>query len=384
MNRTDRPPASLTHSPTGCIEFGNGAIDQLPAAIHRTRAEHAFIVTDPGVRSAGILARVTDVLDRAGIGHDVYAEVPANPSTTAVVAAAVQARYLTNAAVVALGGGSAMDAAKCVALLATNGVHPRALEADIAPEHDGLPVIAVPTTAGTGAETNSFAVIEAPDPPRKVYIGHTSVQPRVCVLDPELTLTLSAAVTAATGMDALVHCVESLASRSATPFSQRHALHAVSLILRWLPAAVENGHNLRARSNMLIGAHLAGLALSSSGLGLIHGIAHAVTPRVGAPHGQALSSVLPAVMDWCAPHADTAYRRLAHAMGLRSTTSQAAIDACRELADLVGARHPLSSYGVTSTMVADLAWTAMNDPVSANSPRTPTIAETASLISACL
>ncbi|MEV6841465.1 iron-containing alcohol dehydrogenase [Streptomyces sp. NPDC051133] len=365
------------------MEFASGAINQIPAAVRRTGTEHVFIVTDPGVCAAGILDRVIEVLNAGGIKYNVFGDVQPNPSPQIVDTLAGELRSAGKTTVLALGGGSVMDAAKCSALLGANSGCASTLDTrcDFEP---GLPVVAVPTTAGTGSETNGFGVIEASDRPQKIYIGHPSVRPQTSILDPELTLGLPAALTAATGMDALVHGIESLASRRATPISQSYAAQAIALVAKWLPVAVRCGDNLEARSYMLIGSHLAGLALSLSGLGLVHGIAHAITARVGAPHGLALSAVLPAVMDWCAPCSCHAYSQVARAFGVTDPSTRAAINACRGLADRVGARRPLTSFGVTPDMIAELAWTAVQDPVSANSPRRPTIADTAALIAASL
>ncbi|MEU9015462.1 iron-containing alcohol dehydrogenase [Streptomyces sp. NPDC048479] len=374
---------AISLPPTAWLEFGVGSLRRLPETVSRTGHNRAFVVTDPGLRAAGLVDRVTAILAAAGIDAEVHDAIPANPSTAAVDAAAEQARAFGDAAVVALGGGSALDAAKGVALLAVNPGSAAEFDYRIEPEVPGLPLIAIPTTAGTGAETNGFGVIEDPRLRRKVYIGHDSVKPVAALLDPELTLGLPPGATAATGMDALVHGIESLSSRGANPLSQAYAAQAIALVSHWLPVAVENGSDLKARSHMLLGAHLAGLALSISGLGLVHGIAHAVSARVGAPHGLALSAVLPEVMAWCNPQAKDAFARVAHEMGVGDNGTEV-FEACRELSEQVGARRPLSVYGVTADMVADLARAALEDAVTANSPRTPTHQDITELITSCL
>jgi alcohol dehydrogenase class IV len=374
---------TLSLPPTGWLEFGAGALRRLPETVRRTGHRRVFVVTDPGLRAAGLIDRVIRTLAEAGIDCDVHDAIPPNPSTGAVDAAAAQAREFGEAAVVALGGGSALDAAKGVALLAVNPGSAAEFDHRVEPQRPGLPLIAIPTTAGTGAETNGFGVIEDTARHRKVYIGHDTVKPVASLLDPELTVGLPPLATAATGMDALVHGVESLASRGANPVSQGYAAQAVAVVSRWLPAAVEDGTDLEARSQLLLGAHLAGLALSISGLGLVHGIAHAVTARVGAPHGLALSAVLPEVMAWCAPQAGDALARVAREMGAGQDAASA-VEACRNLAEQVGARRPLSAYGVTADMVEDLARTALEDAVTGNSPRPPTEDDIAGLITYCL
>ncbi|MFI9560454.1 iron-containing alcohol dehydrogenase family protein [Nonomuraea endophytica] len=358
---------TFTLTPTGTTHFGIGALAELPKAIGTARA---FVVTDPGIAAAGILDRVLAVLPEA----EVFAEVEPNPSVDTVTRAADAARRFAGATrrgasplvVVALGGGSSLDAAKAVALGAANpGVATPDLDYRAVGLSPGLPIIAVPTTAGTGAETNGFGVIEAAQ--RKIYLGNSSTQPVVSILDPELTVGLPARATAATGVDALVHGIESLTSRGRNPISEAYAHQAVRLVYRWLPVAVKDGSDLEARGQMLLGAHLAGLALSISGLGLVHGLGHAITARTGAPHGLALASVLGEVLEFNRPACAEPYRLIALDLG-RSDL----VEAVREFVETVGAGTTPAELGCTPGMVADLAAVALADSVTANTPRMPT------------
>lgn len=365
------------------VEFGVGAVDRLPdvvvsAAPPDTRPR-AFVVTDRGLRAAGVVDRVVDLLTAAGVHTQVHDGVAPNPSTDSVDQLAGAVRAVGPCVVVAVGGGSVLDAAKAVALLATN----RATASDVlyhGPRRPGLPVVAVPTTAGTGAETNGFGVLEDVSGRRKVYLGDASVQPLACILDPALTVRLPAGATAATGMDALVHGIESLASRASSPLSAAYATEAVRLVGGSLPAAVCDGSDLQARSQLLMGSHLAGLALTLSGLGLVHGIAHAVTAHTGAAHGLALSAVLDEVMTRSLDVAAPAYARVAEALGTRvpgargygddqRAAAEAAVGAVTRLADEVRARLRLGELGVDDTMLTALARGALADPVSRNHPR---------------
>ncbi|WP_444541888.1 iron-containing alcohol dehydrogenase [Amycolatopsis deserti] len=231
----------MTIEPTCRVEFGAGAVADLPRFVTELGHQRAFVVTDRGLQAAGIAPRVGKLLHAAGIEHEIHDDISANPSAAEIDRGAARARAFGRAVVIALGGGSPLDAAKGIALLAGN---PDAAAADadsLWDGADGLPVIAVPTTSGTGAETNGFGVIEDTCAKRKVYIGHPSVRPRIAVLDPELTLGLPSRVTAATGVDALVHGIESLASRGANPMSVAFAQQAVTLIGRWLPVAHRDG-----------------------------------------------------------------------------------------------------------------------------------------------
>lgn len=377
--------------PTGSrVEFGVGALQRLPDSVAAVGKTRAFVVTDPGVRAAGLLDRMLAVLTSAGVEYDVYADVAPNPSTGNIDAAAAQVRAFGDAVIIALGGGSALDAAKGIALLAVNSGVAQDYDYRHTPENDGLPIIAVPTTAGTGAETNGFGVIEDSVARCKVYIGHGSVQPKISLLDPELTVGLPPRATAATGMDALIHGIESLASREANPLSAAYATQAIGMVSRWLPAAVRDGSDLEARSQMILAAHLAGLALSISGLGLVHGIAHSVTAHTGAVHGLALSSVLCDVMEFSVHEAEPAFCTAALAMGAsadkdnESVRARSAIRHCRDLAHEVGTDLRLAGLGCTPDMLDSVAAGAVADIVTANAPRLPTIKDVRNILDRAL
>ncbi|MFB7511137.1 iron-containing alcohol dehydrogenase [Streptomyces broussonetiae] len=368
------------------VEFGPGRIELLPELIAAGGHHRAFVVTDRGLRAAGVAERVLKILAAAGVEHTVYDEVAPNPSTGNVDAGAARARAFGPAVVVALGGGSVLDAAKGISLLVGN---PDAVAADA--DHlweaaDGLPLIAVPTTAGTGAETNGFGVIEDAVACRKVYIGHPSVKPRIAVLDPELTLGLPPAATAATGIDALVHGIESLASRGANAFSVAFAAQAVAMIGHALPLAHRDGTDLDARAKLMMGAHLAGQALTLSGLGLVHGIGHALTARTGTPHGVALAAVLEEVMEFSAPQAQQAYEQVARALRVAPPAdgdwAGAAVTAVRELSGALDLKRPLRALGADRSLLPAIAAGAVADAVTKNAPRLPREPEVLDILTA--
>ncbi len=371
----------VTIEPTCRVEFGAGAVEDLPRFVTELGHQRALVVTDRGLQAAGIAPRAGKILHSAGIEHEIHDDISANPSAAEIDRGAARARAFGRAVVIALGGGSPLDAAKGIALLAGN---PGAAAADadaLWDAADALAVIAVPTTSGTGAETNGFGVIEDTCACRKVYIGHPSVRPRIAVLDPELTLGLPSRVTAATGVDALVHGIESLAARGANPMSAAFAQHAVTLIGRWLPVAHRDGGDLEARAQLMFGAHLAGQALTISGLGLVHGIGHAITAHTGTPHGVALAAVLEEVIAFNAPAAAAAHAQAARALGAVDGDGTAAtIAAVRELSGPLEIRKPLRQLGVAREMLPELARAAVQDPVTRNNPRTPTEAEVLDLL----
>jgi alcohol dehydrogenase class IV len=385
-------PATATFSitPPGAIEFGAGAVRRLPEVIGSLHEKRAFVVSDPGIRACGILGQVEQILTDGQIEHAVFAEVEPNPALRTIDRATGLIRDFGDAVVVAVGGGSSMDAAKGIALAATNGGSAAELDFAGGGVVPGLPVVAVPTTAGTGAETNGFGVIEDTAAHRKVYLGHASVSPRFAILDPALTVGLPAGVTAATGVDALVHAIESLTSRGRNGVSEAYAHQAARGIHRWLPGAVADGTDLEARAQMLLGSHLAGLALSISGLGLVHGIAHAVTAHTGAVHGIALSAVLTEVMEFNLAASTAEYAQLAIDLGVGgpaagdAENARSAVDAVAALVDRVGTRRTLGELGCTAGLVPDLVDTTLADAVTASTPRMPSPAELAALLEAAL
>ncbi|MGW2023471.1 iron-containing alcohol dehydrogenase family protein [Streptomyces decoyicus] len=371
--------APLSIDPICRIEFGPGQIDQLPELIAATGHHRAFVVTDRGLRAAGVVDRVLKILDSDGIEYAVHDEVAPNPSTGNVDAGARRARAFGPAAVVALGGGSVLDAAKGISLLVGNPDAEAADADQLWEAADGLPLIAIPTTSGTGAETNGFGVIEDAGACRKVYLGHPSVKPRIALLDPELTLGLPAPATAATGIDALVHGIESLASRGASPVSAAYATQAVTMVSGALPIAYRDGSDLDARAALMLGAHLAGQALTLSGLGLVHGIGHALTAHTGTPHGVALAAVLEEVMVFSAPAARDAYEQAGRAMRLAPPLdgdwARATVRAVREISGTLDITRPLRELGADRGMLPDIAAGAVADAVTKNAPLLPSEAE---------
>ena len=353
------------------IRFGAGSVAQLPEVIASLDKKRVFIITDPGVKNAGVLAQVEAILDSAGIAHAHFAEIKPNPTTTLIDAAAKAAVAFGADSIVALGGGSALDSSKGVALVTANPTFSSAqFNYSITPDSPAVPIIAIPTTSGTGSETNNWGVIDDPIRQCKFYVGDASTTPVCAILDPELTLGLPARATAGTGIDALTHAIESLTSKGRTPVSAAYAHESIKLISGSLKTAVHEGTNLEARGDMLLGAHLAGLALTLSGLGLVHGIAHSVSAHVGAAHGEALAAVLAEVMEFNSSEVATIYGSVAADMGV-SADAKSAIDAVRSLADDINIRQQLSSFGVTREMSSDIADTALADSVTGNNPKAP-------------
>ncbi|WPB88598.1 iron-containing alcohol dehydrogenase family protein [Streptomyces malaysiensis] len=279
----------------------------------------------------------------------------------------------------ALGGGSVLDAAKGIALLVGNPDATAADADDLWEAADDYRSVAIPHHLRHRRRNRSQRVIEDTAAARKMYIGHPSVKPRASPLlcsTRRLTLgTARSPATAATGIDALVHGVESLASRGANPVSTAYATQAVAMVSRALPAAYADGSDLDARAELMLGAHLAGQALTLSGLGLVHGIGHALTAHTGTPHGVALAAVLEEVMEFNAPAARDAYEQVARAMRLAPPAdgdwARTAIEGVRELAGTVDVKRPLRTLGADRDMLPSIATGAVADAVTKNNPLPP-------------
>ena len=380
---------ALSIAPLPTLWFGIGQAQRLAEAVRLVGASRAFLVTDEALARVGIPDALAEGLRAAGVEVEVFDRVIANPTTATLDDAAAALRVFGPAAVIAVGGGSSMDVAKGVAIAGVNEGSGRDFDYRNEQPVPALAVIAVPTTSGTGSETNAFGVIDDPQTHEKFYVGHASVLPRVAILDPALTVGLPARATASTGMDALAHAIESLASKNPNPFATGVALEAARTIATWLPVAVKDGTDLEARSHLALAAHLAGVAFASgTGLGLGHGIAHAVSAATGAVHGEALAAVLPHLMRSNLELRDDVYARFAFALGVgdvsRSTRENAlsAIEAVAELGSRVATPATLSEQGLRHEMLDAVAAAAQRDEVTLNAPRFPTVAEVRAVLDA--
>jgi alcohol dehydrogenase len=368
-------------------QFGARVVEELPAMVAGLRAGGVFVVTDPGLVASGVAGRVVDLLARAALRTELFDGVEPNPGTTAIVRGSDRLQAFLRAAsddavVVGLGGGSAMDSAKVIALHAPNEREVMALgyhDETVAP---GVPVVAIPTTAGTGAETNTYGVITDEAVGRKGYVGHESVLPRVAVLDPELTLGLPPEPTAATGVDALTHSLESLLSAHPNPFAEAIALGVIHTVAKWLPRAVEDGSDLEARSRMLLAAHYAGVGQQSgTGVGAVHAIGHAIGTRGRLAHGTALATVMPEVFETYLGVRDRELALVGVALGAadprdpETEAARAGIQAVRSLLERVGQRRTLSAQGLEPDTHDTIARDAVDDAAINNSPRIPSMDE---------
>ena len=374
-------------SPTPRAHFGAGAIGGLPGLVRGTGGGAVVVVTDAALAATPVVASVTGVLEVAGVPVTVFGEVHPNPTTGDLAAGADAVARAAGAAgagritLVAVGGGSPIDAAKGIALAAVNPQRGRDLDYRGEFASPALPIVAVPTTAGTGAETNAFGVVTDPRSRRKFYVGHASTLPAAAILDPGLTVGLPPPATAATGMDALTHALESYLSVRANPWSDGIALQVIRMIAAHLPRAYADGQDLEARAQMLLAAHMAGIGMATTGLGLCHAVGHALGGRFDVAHGVALTVLLPEVLRFNAAVCAERLADVAVALGVadpaRSSArnADAAIDAVAGLAGQVGMTQRMAGLGITGADFGQIAADALDDEVLANAPRQPTAAD---------
>lgn len=374
---------SLTLTPMPEARLGVGAVRTL-AELAGTR--RVLIVTDPGIAATPVLAAVQDAL--SGTAAAVFAGVHANPTTEDIAAGADAAQHARAELIVALGGGSSMDAAKGIALAAVNPQRGRDLDYRNDYTAPALPIIAVPTTAGTGAETNGFGVITDVETHRKFYVGHATALPHAAVLDPELTVGLPPGPTAATGMDALTHALESFSSIRANPWSDGIALQVIRMVAGNLPAAYDDGSDLEARTQMLLASHMAGVGMAATGLGICHGIGHPLGGRFDIAHGVALTMLLPHILRFNLEVRLERTAQVAFALGVGDTgrgdraNADAAIEAVQALSARLGLTRKLGDFGVAESDFGQLAEDALADEVMANTPRFPTADEVRTILAA--
>jgi len=361
------------------LVFGYGAVEGLPEEIGRVKGSRVLVVSDPGIKAAGVLDQVTGVLDRAKISFTVFAEVESDPKIEVALAAAECAKDFGPDVIVGVGGGSSLDISKVTSVLLSNeGPIDKYFGMELVPE-PGVPLILIPTTAGTGSEMTSICVLS--DTKNKVKKGIVSEHmfARAALLDPQLTLALPPQVTAMTGMDALVHAIESYVGLRATVFTDTLNLQAIRLVAANLRQAFAQGQNLTARESMLHASCLAGMAFSNTQNGLDHALALAIGGKFHLPHGLLTAFIIPWVMEYNLIAAPGKYIRIAEAFGERTKglpeiqAARLSVKAVKSLLDDLGISYKLSSYGVPREEFPALAKATVGAVrLISNNPRTVT------------
>ncbi len=364
------------HEPRTRIVFGRGTVDRVGELTRSLSARRVLLVTDPGIVSAGHAARVTRALETAGLTVVVFDRVIANPTTRCVEDCRVIAAAERIDAIVGLGGGSSLDTAKGCNFLLTQGGRMQDYRGVGKATRPMLPLVAIPTTAGTGSECQSFALITDETTHEKMACGDPKAAARIAILDPGLTLSQPPRVTADTGVDAIAHALETAVTRRRTALSCLYSQAALQLTLTSLPQVLDNPEDLPARSRMLLGAAWAGVAIENSMLGAAHAAANPLTAHHGIVHGEAVGMMLPWVVRFNArePATQGTYADLARAAGLApaGASQEAAMQALVDSIDALLARgrlpHRLSACGVEPTDLPQLAreaatqWTAGFNP----------------------
>ncbi len=298
------------------IVFGPGRVAEVGQEAAALSDGAVLLITDAGLVAAGLADRVAGIVKAAGRECTVFSAISSNPRDAECRAAADAALAAGAGAIVGLGGGSAIDVAKAAATLVTNGGRVKDWEDPKVPEKPPIPLLAVPTTAGTGSEVTWVAVITDEEHHYKMTLLDPRIAPRVAVLDPELTASLPLALTASTGMDALIHAVEAYTCKAANPVSDALALRAIGLVGGALPRAVADGTDRAARSDMLLGSLLAGMAFGNADVGAVHCLGESLGGVFDTPHGLACAVFLPAVLEFNAPADPVKHARVAAALGV--------------------------------------------------------------------
>lgn len=357
--------------------FGAGARRMLADEFRGRGYVRAFVVTDKDLIRFGVAGKVTGVLDEAGVAYEIFSDLKPNPTVKNVQAGVEAFRRSGADAIVAIGGGSAMDTAKAVGIIAANPAFGDvvSLEGTAPTANRSVPVFALPTTAGTAAEvTINYVITDEANTKKMVCVDPKDI-PAVAVIDAELMAAMPKGLTAATGMDALTHAIEGYVTKGAWTLTDMFELKAVELIARWLPAAVENGADTEAREGMAVAQYIAGMGFSNVGLGLVHGMAHPLGAFYDIPHGVANALLLPYVMQYNMESSLVKFGDVARAMGVDTAgmgtrqAAQAAVDAVRALAVRVGIPQRLSSLGVREEDLPRLAASALADVCTPGNPR---------------
>lgn len=357
---------------------GFGAIQNIVPEIKARGFNSVLVAVDPDLIKFHVSNKVTDLLDEANIKYAIYSNIQPNPTIENVKEGVEAFKAAKADAIIAIGGGSSMDTAKGIGIIIANPEHAdvRSLEGAVATKHPSVPIIAVPTTAGTAAEVTINYVITDKEKSRKFVCVDPHDIPVVAVIDPDMMSSMPKGLTAATGMDALTHAIEGYITKGAWELSDMFHLEAIRLISKNLRGAVANTRE--GREGMALGQYIAGMGFSNVGLGIVHSMAHPLGAVYNTPHGVANAIILPTVMAYNAPATGEKYREIARAMGVEGVDNMtkeeyraAAIESVRQLAVDVGIPQTLKGI-VKEEDIDFLAQSAMDDACRPGNPKDPT------------
>ena len=360
----------------GTSYHGAGAIAEIANEAKAHAFKKAFVCSDPDLIKFNVTSKVTDILEKEGLEYEIYSDIKANPTIQNVQNGVAAFKKSGADYIIAIGGGSSMDTAKAIGIIIANPEFEdvRSLEGTAPTKKPCVPIIAVPTTAGTAAEVTINYVITDVEKKRKFVCVDTHDIPVVAVIDPDMMSSMPKGLTAATGMDALTHAIEGYTTQAAWELADTLNLKAIELIAKNLRKAVENDPD--GREGMALGQYVTGMAFSNVGLGVVHGMAHPLSAFYDTPHGVANAVLLPYVMAFNAPYTGEKFREIARAMGIGNVDAmsqeeyrQAAIDAVRQLSKDVGIPQTLREIGVKEEDLEALSEAAMADVCTGGNPR---------------
>ena len=358
---------------------GAGSVKELAGEIQRRGFQKVLVCSDPDLIKFGVTKKVLDVLDGAGIAYDVYSEIKPNPTIENVQSGVAAFKAAGADGLVAVGGGSSMDTCKAIGIIIANPefADVRSLEGVAPTKNPSVPIIAIPTTAGTAAEVTINYVITDVEKKRKFVCVDVHDIPVVAIIDSELMSSMPKGLTAATGMDALTHAIEGYITKGAWEMTDMFHLKAIELIAKSLRGAVNN--TAEGREGMALGQYIAGMGFSNVGLGIVHSMAHSLGAVYDTPHGVANAILLPTVMEYNASETGEKYRDIAKAMGVEGTEKmsvaeyrKAAVDAVRQLSIDVGIPQDLKAIAKDED-IQFLAESAMADACRPGNPKDPTL-----------
>ncbi len=360
---------------------GAGAIAAIADEAKGRGFKKALVCSDPDLIKFGVTKKVTDVLDGASLAYDIYSNIKPNPTIENVQSGVKAFKDAGADYIIAIGGGSSMDTAKAIGIIINNPefADVRSLEGVADTKHKCVPILAVPTTAGTAAEVTINYVITDAEKNRKMVCVDPHDIPVVAFIDPDMMESMPKGLTAATGMDALTHAIEGYITKGAWELSDMFHLKAIEIISRSLRDAVAN--TKQGRADMALGQYVAGMGFSNVGLGIVHSMAHPLGALYDTPHGVANAIILPTVMEYNAPATGEKYREIARAMGVKGVDDmtqeeyrKAAIDAVKQLSKDVGIPADLKDI-VKAEDVPFLAQSAYDDACRPGNPRDTSVEE---------
>jgi lactaldehyde reductase len=358
--------------------FGKGAIDIIPEEVKKRKFKKAFVVTDKDLIKFHVAQNVTEKLEGAGIDYEIYDNVKPNPTIENVTAGVKSYADSKADFIIAIGGGSSIDTSKAIGIITNNPEFSdvKSLEGVAGTTNKSVPIIAVPTTAGTAAEVTINYVITDEEAVKKMVCVDPKDIPIMAVIDPEMMASMPKGLTASTGMDALTHAIEGYITKGAWELTNMFELKAIELISKNLETAVFEPKNIQAREAMGVAQYIAGMGFSNVGLGIVHSMAHSLGAFYDTPHGIANALLLPYVMEYNAPSTGEKYREIARQMGAENVDEmssqeyrKAAVDAVRNLSRKIGIPQTLSEIGAKEEDLSKLSKIAFKDVCTPGNPR---------------